>query len=187
MILNETVDLDTISRFNQASQLNERGGDQTRRWQHIDTSLRIYLPYVYLLRSLTKGDWLQLYRAKNATISRFINDTIGFVLGEDRLINVKVWDDIIREAIETAKFTPSRRLGNIGTAILDAYTNPSTSNVDVAVTSQVKPALRTDINVISDRDLAIMWICRPNGIDDLITSITILAQIMYNMGPLQVQ
>ena len=67
MILNETVDLDTISRFNQASQLNERGGDQTRRWQHIDTSLRIYLPYVYLLRSLTKGDWLQLYRAKNAT------------------------------------------------------------------------------------------------------------------------
>ncbi len=180
MILNETMDLDTISRFNQASQLNERGGDQTRRWQHIDTSLRIYLPYVYLLRSLTKGDWLQLYRAKNATIARFINDTIGFVLGEDRLINVKVWDDIIREAIETAKFTPAKRLGNIGTAVLDAYTNPPNSTNDTTVTSQLRPTIRNELDRISDRDLAMMWVTRPQGIDDLITSVTLLAQIQYN-------
>ena len=181
------VDLDTVGRFNQASQLNERGGDITRRWQHIDTSLRIYLPYVGLLRELTRGDWLQQYQAKNATIARFINDTIGFVLGEKRLIGVTVWDDIIRDAIESSKFTPSRRLGNIGTAILDAYTNPSTSAMDAAVTNQVKPMIRKDLNVISDRDLAMMWICRPNGIDDLITSITVLAQIMNDMGPMQVQ
>ena len=180
MILTESVDLDTISRFNQASQLNERGGDQTRRWQHIDTALRIYLPYVHLLRDLTRGDWLQLYRAKNSTIARFINDTIGYILGEPRVINVNVWDDIIREAIESAKFIPARKLGNIGTAVLDAYTNPPASTNDTAVTSQLRPQIRTDLNVISDREIALRWITQPKGIDDLITSVTLLAQIQYN-------
>lgn len=178
----KSINAGDVARIMQAVQLNERGGQYTRRWEHIDALLQTCAPYVWLIRDAALGRLSESTRSNVAPIIRFYNDTVHYILGGHRVVSVQTWDDVVRTALDQGSIEPTRqRAGNIGTQILANYT----TDVDCqnAITSQVKPKLRREILNLSDADIITMWITRQNGIDDMAHSLALFAQVYTMYGP----
>lgn len=180
-LIDKRVQNDDIARLEQAAQLNERSGQYTRRWEHTDSLLQTVLPFIWIMRDLATGQWSNVYRSNYGPMIQFYNDTVGFILGEQRTVSVHVWDDVVRDAIDRGKFEPTRRIaGNIGTQILNNYTTEVDTNN--AVTTQQRPRIRKELLNYNYADLAQMWISRHKGIDDMVASIALLAQVYLIYG-----
>ena len=180
-LIDKRVENDDVARLGQAAQLNERSGQYTRRWEHTDAILQTTLPFIWLVRDLATGQWANVYRSNYGPMIQFYNDTVGFILGEPRTVSVHVWDDVVRDAIDRGKFEPTRRVsGNIGTQILNNYTTEVDTNN--AVTTQQRPRIRKELLNYNHADIAQMWISRHKGVDDLVASMSLLAQIYLIYG-----
>ena len=179
--IDKRLEHDDVARLSQAAQLNERSGQYTRRWEHTESLLITTLPFMWILRSLASGTWANVYRSNYGPMIQFYNDTVGFIVGEERTVSIHVWDDVVRDAIDRGKFEPTRRVsGNIGSQILNNYiTEVDTNNV---VTTQQRPRIRKDLLNYSPADIAQMWIGRHHGIDDLVATMALLAQIYTIYG-----
>ena len=180
-LIDKRVENDDVARLGQAAQLNERSGQYTRRWEHTDAILQTTLPFIWLVRDLATGQWANVYRSNYGPMIQFYNDTVGFILGEPRTVSVHVWDDVVRDAIDRGKFEPTRRVsGNIGSQILNNYTTEVDTNN--AVTTQQRPRIRKELLNYNHADIAQMWISRHKGVDDLVASMSLLAQIYLIYG-----
>lgn len=179
--IDKRLENDDVARLTQAAQLNERSGQYTRRWEHTESLLLTTLPFIWVLRDLATGQWSNVYRSNYGAMIQFYNDTVGFILGENRSVSIHVWDDVVKDAIDRGKFEPTRRVsGNIGTQILNNYTTEVDTNN--AVTSQQRPKIRKELLNYSHTDIAQMWISRHKGIDDLVATMALLAQIYLVYG-----
>lgn len=151
---------------------------RTRRFEFLDACLTTAARNIWLLRELSKGDWAKYTIGSADTIVRYVNETIGFILGEPRVISAHSWEAIIAEAIATDVVGHEKVLsGNIGAAIITANDMGKYNNGQRGTSSG--HVVRRDLLSHTESSIISMWTMRPNGVDDMIISLARCAEVIY--------
>ena len=173
-----------LSEIDRACAINGFSNSKTRSWQHISAILGSCSRATWVLRDIPimrEKDGSPLYVPD--VVARFYNDTVAFILGGKRDINVEVWESIHDWLRAVEDPSSGAMSGNIGTTIVKSWQlQTGTDQTDRATLTKVSATKlsRQLVNML-ESDLIYMWSIRPNGIDDMIRSLPMLCRVHQHL------
>lgn len=151
---------------------------RTKQFEFLDACITSAAKTVWVLRELSKGDWAKYTVGSADTIVRYVNETVGFILGEPRVISAMSWEALIGEAIAADVAGMEKRLsGNIGATILSVNDMGKYNNGQRGTSSG--HLVRRDLLSLTECRIISMWTMRPNGVDDMIISLARCAEVIF--------
>lgn len=173
------LSIDCLNSMNECVSLFRQNPLQSRSWEAIDKTINACAPIVCLMRAPVIGHPLDGMSDSAGLIKRFYNETVGFIMGEERTINLVVWEGLINDVTnfnDTA--TWQDRVGSTGSigAHLNFFSKPPSKNKVVSASFK-QDGIRNDLLSYAHRDILHKWIHRKNGIDDMLFSLVLMAKI----------
>lgn len=173
------LSMESLNIMNECVSLFRQNSMQSRSWDSIHKTIDACAPLIYLMRAPVIGHPLNGISDSAGLVKRFYNETVGFIMGEERTINIVVWECLINDITNfTDAATWPTRVGSAGSigAHLDFYAKPPSK--DKVVSSSFKhDGIRNDLLSYAHRDILHKWIHRKNGIDDMLFSLVLMAKI----------
>ena len=170
---------DCLNIMNECVSLFRQNPMQARSWESIHNAINACAPIIYLMRAPVIGHPLNGITGSAGLIKRFYNETVGFIMGEERTINLVVWEGLINDVTNyNDSATWPDRVGSAGSigAHLDFYAKPPSTN-KVVSSSFKHDGIRNDLLSYAHRDILHKWIHRKNGVDDMLFSLVLMAKI----------
>lgn len=158
--------------------LTAQGGLRTQSWQHIDRMLSFVANYTWVVRALSRGEWVRYTEGSADTIVRYFNEAVDFIITGKRTISIQGWDAIVRDSIarDFKNIGPSATRGNIGTMILTATGSVPKQTLQRSGNDQIINRALLDF---VEKEIILMWSMRPNGLEDMVLTLARLAEILY--------
>lgn len=179
----KTHDEAALTELTRAMYINERGGGSTRAWLHIDACLQTCCRHIWLVRELGKmrnsaGDTVR----PPDVVVKFYNEMVCYIVGGTRSIRVETWASILDAALPDKPAT-RQVAGNIGSQIVDAFFGAPSETTPALMQVSVDK-IRRDLLNMPENEIIYMWMMRPNGLDDMIRTLPMVARIYDAILPL---
>ena len=176
---NPELSSDCLNLMNECVSLFRQNPMQARSWESVHNTINACAPIIHLMRAPVIGHPLNGITDSAGLVKRFYNETVGFIMGEERTINLVVWEGLINDVTNyNDSATWPDRVGSSGSigARLDFYAKPPSTN-KVVSSSFKHDGIRNDLLSYAHRDILHKWIHRKNGIDDMLFSLVLMAKI----------
>jgi len=175
------LDLATVNAMNECLLQSRTNLIASRSWDAVDGSVGVCSEFIGLLVDIVRNDAYNHFTDSSATVRRFINDTVGFILGESRSINIIVWEGLMDD-ISNYPVIKNQQSG-VGTKGSggNPFIKPYIAGRGIVAPSIGSDSIRKDILLYAHRDILKMWLSRVNGVDDMLSTITSLAKLYYSL------
>lgn len=170
---------ESLNIMNECVSLFRHNPMQARSWDSIHKTIEACAPLIHLMRAPVIGYPLDGISDSAGLVKRFYNETVGFIMGEERTISIVVWEGLINDVTNfNDSATWPESVGSAGSlgARLEFYSK-SPSNDKVVSPSFKHNGIRNDLLSYAHRDILHKWIHRKNGIDDMLFSLVLMAKI----------
>ncbi len=170
---------ETLNIMNESVSLFRQQTMQSRRWEHIHETIDACASVIHLVRAPVVGHPLDGITDSAGLVKRFYNETVGFIMGEKRTINLEVWEGLINDITGYKDKQSWNEMcgskGSIGANQM-MFSHDRSSDF-VASSNVVHKGIREDLLLYAHRDILHKWINRQNGIDDMLYSLVLMAKI----------
>lgn len=176
---NTELSSESLNIMNECVSLFRQNPMQARSWESIHKSIEACAPLIYLMRAPVIGHPLDGISDSAGLVKRFYNETVGFIMGEERTINIVVWEGLINDITNfNDSVTWQDAVGSSGSigAHYEYFAKPPSKN-KVVSPSFKHDGIRNDLLSYAHRDILHKWIHRTNGIDDMLFSLVMMAKI----------
>ena len=151
---------------------------EAKSFDVFDMGLRISIHYMWVVREIVNQNIIERICTSSRTVQDYFNRNMRFVeTGETNGKNV-IWDGMIVAAIKNGLREPGANLvGNIGTTLLWDNRSPD-PRAGISDKNTFRP-LYTAPLCMSDAALALRWISRTSGFEEMMLFIARIAEIYF--------
>jgi len=175
LINNDTISPQSLNTMNECVSLFRSHTSESREWQHISSVIEVSSKMLHLMQlPVTKPETFGC--SENiGVLTRFFNESVNFILTGKRTIRIEVWEGIINDATGYRDHTLIGNNGSIGSGMLGWTSKQMPPKV---VSDSFKDrGIRNDLLSYAHRDVLHKWIHQPNGIDDMLYTLVLMAKI----------
>lgn len=176
------ISIDALNTMNECVSLFRNNPVRARSWEGVEATINACAHHIPLMRMAVMG--CEFGDSVRDSIARkFYNETVGFILGEKRTVNVIGWEGLINDLTgfnDEARWATNMpgSVGSIGSRQLGRYRSWALS----PLTSEEMKShyIRGEMLSYAHRDILKMWMLRPNGLDDMLFSLVMMAKIFHS-------
>lgn len=147
---------------------------ESRKFSTIHNVIETCAILIPMIRHIAAKEVVGGVLCDSDTVRRYYNESVGFILGEPRPIRNEVWSGIINDIYAKS---PKGLVGNAGSITAQRFVRRGGDN-KVSAPNFGDIALRKELLSYAHRDILHMWMLRPNGIDDMLRTLTSFAKVM---------
>lgn len=149
-----------------------------RRWRNISTALSIIAQSIWIVRDIEKlGNSLEVGEVPDPVV-RFYNETIAYMMGTPRVFDVHVWEGVNSWLSNNQPFdvNNSATSANIGAAIMSTYMF-NDGKIKEGLSQRKGTRFNKALLSYANADVLYRWTLQPNGIDDIVAAMPLLARV----------
>lgn len=191
LISKPNISIEEAEVFHDLSRLWKTNTIEIRRWEAIDHAITACAKHMHLMRLPVIGLPIDGLDSNASICRRFYNETVEFIRGGRRQINITIWEGLINDATKFAEsYRYESRHGSSGSIggknNFYSFSNDTSTPISSSFGTKSQD-IRNDLLSYAHQDVLHQWIHRPNGIDDMLQSLVLMTKIYWAYGNLSLR